>query len=117
MKRLYLATLVAALVAAPVAACYHGARGLQTQQTTWVRVENQSFTDATVYVWQSSQRLRLGFVTATSTQTMQIPQSVIFGPTPLRFQVDFLAGNRSPLSESITVTPGDTVILQIPPGS
>jgi hypothetical protein len=113
------AVLFAALVIAPTAACYRtGPRTTTAEyQPTWIRVENQSFTDATVYVWQSSQRLRLGFVNGTSSQTMQLPRSVVFGPTPLRFQVDFLAGSRSPLTESITVTPGDTVVMQIPPGA
>ena len=46
---------------------------------------------------------------------MRIPSSQIFGPTPLRFQLDFLAGPRTPLTESITVVPGDTVVLQVPP--
>ena len=119
MTKLRVAAAAAALMTiAPLAACPRAMRTTGAQDApTWVRVENQSFTDATVYVWQSSQRLRLGFVTATSTQTMQIPRAVIFGATSLRFQVDFLAGSRSPLSESITVTPGDTVVLQIPPGS
>ncbi|HEX2779666.1 MAG TPA: hypothetical protein VHM30_09215 [Gemmatimonadaceae bacterium] len=118
MKHLRLAALVAALVIAPTTACYRTTRTTGAQdQPTWVRVENRSFTDATVYVWQSSQRLRLGYVTATSSQTMELPRSIIFGPTPLRFSVDFLAGNRSPISESITVIPGDTVVLEIPPGA
>lgn len=82
---------------------------------TWLRVENQALSDATVYVWESSARRRLGRVGSLSHETMQIPSSMVFGPTPLRFQLDFLAGNRTPLTESITVVPGDTVILQIPP--
>jgi hypothetical protein len=64
---------------------------------------------------QNSARLRLGRVTSLSTATMRIPSSQIFGPTPLRFQLDFLAGPRTPLTEQITVTPGDTVVLQVPP--
>ncbi|NUP56482.1 MAG: hypothetical protein HOQ19_11650 [Gemmatimonadaceae bacterium] len=118
MKVLLIALMVGSLAIGPATGCYRQtARGGAQDAPTWVRVDNQSLTDATVYVWQSSQRLRIGFVSGTSTQTMQIPRSVIFGPTQLRFSVDFLAGSRSPLSESITVIPGDTVVLQIPPGS
>ena len=118
MRLLRLALMVSALAIGPVAGCYRrGGASATSDQPTWVRVENQSFTDATIYVWQSSQRLRIGFVNGTSTQTIQLPRSVIFGPTSLRFSVDFLAGNRSPITESITVVPGDTVVLQIPPGS
>ncbi|NUO64959.1 MAG: hypothetical protein HOQ11_01160 [Gemmatimonadaceae bacterium] len=118
MRMLRLSLVVLTLALGPLAACYHRpASGGSPDQPAWVRVDNRSFTDATVYVWPSSQRLRIGFVSATSTQTLQLPRSVIFGPTSLRFSVDFLAGNRSPLTESITVVPGDTVVLQIPPGS
>jgi hypothetical protein len=119
MRRLQRAALAAALVIAPLTACPRTTRTTPgaEDQPTWVRVENQSVTDATIYVWQSSVRLRLGIVNGVSKQTMQLPRSVIFGPTPLRFQVDFLAGNRSPITETITVVPGDTVFMQIPPGS
>ena len=82
---------------------------------TWVRVENQAVSDATIYVWENNTRRRLGRVGSLSNQTLRIPSSMVFGATPLRFQLDFLAGNRTPLTESITVVLGDTVILQIPP--
>lgn len=115
MRALRTGTLVVALAAATVAGCVSRSKTAPVEVPTYVRVENQALADATVYVWQSSARVRLGIVNSMSTQTLRIPSSQIFGPTQLRFQLDFLAGNRTPLTESITVVPGDTVVLQVPP--
>ena len=115
MRVLRMAVLLAACSMAPAAACVRPGKTTTAEPTTYVRVENQALQDATVYVWDSSTRLRIGNVGSLSTQTMRIPSSAIFGPSSLRFQVDFLAGNRPALTESIMVVPGDTVVLQIPP--
>jgi hypothetical protein len=114
MRSLRTAVVAAALVLAP-AACVHNAKNAPEELPTFLRVDNQALNDATVYVWQNSARVRLGRVSSLSSATMRIPASQIFGPTPLRFQLDFLAGPRTPLTESITVVPGDTVVLQVPP--
>ena len=114
MRSLRSAAVIAALVLAP-AACVHTSKNAPEELPTYLRVENQALTDATVYVYQNAARVRLGRVSSLSTATMRIPASQIFGPTPLRFQLDFLAGPRTPLTESITVVPGDTVVLQVPP--
>ena len=115
MRALRAGMLAVALAATSVTGCVARSKTAPEDVPTYVRVENQALADATVYVWQSSARLRLGMVNSMSTQTLRIPSSEIFGATPLRFQVDFLAGNRTPLTESITVVPGDTVVLQVPP--
>jgi len=115
MRALRTMAMVAALSATAVAGCVSRSKTAPEEAPTYVRVENQALADATVYVWQSSARVRLGVVNSMSTQTLRIPSSQILGPTPLRFQLDFLAGNRTPLTESITVVPGDTVVLQVPP--
>jgi hypothetical protein len=115
MRALKSTVVVAALSLSAAAGCVrHGAKAIP-DAPTWVRVENQSVSDATVYVWESSSRRRLGRVGSLSSETLLIPSSMVFGATPLRFQLDFLAGSRTPLTESIQVVPGDTVILQIPP--
>ena len=109
------AAVIAALSLSSAAACVRTTRPAPEELPTFLRVENRALQDATVYVWQSSSRLRLGRVGSLSTVTLRIPSSRIFGPTPLRVQLDFLAGNRTPLTEEITVVPGDTVVLQVPP--
>lgn len=82
---------------------------------TRLRVENQAFLDMTIYVYRSSQRIRLGTATGNSVTRLTIPPNLIFGATPLRFQADPIGGNRAPISSEITVAPGDEVVLTIPP--
>lgn len=84
---------------------------------TRLRVENQAFLDMTIYVYRSSQRVRLGTATGNSVTRLTIPANMIFGATPLRFQADPIGGNRTPISSEITVSPGDEVVLTIPPRS
>jgi hypothetical protein len=80
-----------------------------------LRVENQAFLDMTIYVYRSSQRIRLGTATGNSVTRLTIPANLIFGATPLRFQADPIGGSRAPISSEITVAPGDEVVLTIPP--
>ena len=82
---------------------------------TLLRVENQAFLDMNIYVYRSSQRVRLGTASGNSTTRMTIPSNLIFGATPLRFQADPIGGNRQALSQEITVSPGDEVTFIIPP--
>ena len=82
---------------------------------TRLRVENQAFLDMTIYVFRSSQRIRLGVASGNSTTRMTIPRNLIFGATPLRFQADPIGASRTPISQEITVVPGDEVTLTIPP--
>lgn len=84
---------------------------------TKLRVDNQAFLDMTIYVYRSSQRVRLGTATGNSVTRLTIPANMIFGATPLRFQADPIGGNRTPVSSEITVSPGDEVYLTIPPHS
>ena len=83
---------------------------------TRLRVENQAFLDMTIYVYRSSQRIRLGTATGNSVTRLTIPANLIFGATPLRFQADPIGSSRASISSEITVTPGDEVVLTIPPG-
>jgi hypothetical protein len=114
MRSLRIAAVLAGLSIASTTGCVRPGKSTP-DEATYVRVENQALSDATIYVWENSSRRRLGRVGSLSHETLLIPSSLVFGATPLRFQLDFLAGNRTPLTESITVVPGDTVILQIPP--
>lgn len=82
---------------------------------TYVKVENRAFLDMNVYVFRSSQRVRLGMANGNSTARFVIPSSLLFGSTPLRFLADPIGGNRTPTSQEISVSPGDEVQLVIPP--
>jgi hypothetical protein len=82
---------------------------------TVVQVDNQGFLDMTVYAERSSQRVRLGIATGNGKTNLGVPPVLMSGLTPLRFVADPIGGRRASVSEEITVAPGDTVVLQIPP--
>ncbi len=84
---------------------------------TTVRVQNQGFLDATVYVFRGGARARLGTVTGNSTAVLTIPKSFVLPATALRFIANPIGGARQPVSEEIIVSPGDEVGLVIPPGN
>jgi hypothetical protein len=111
-------SIVFAAVFLGVAACGSLARGSGTpdqNQPTVVEVDNQGFLDMTVYAARSSQRVRLGIATGNRKTHFTIPSYLVSGLTPLRFVADPIGGRRASVSQEITVAPGDTVGLMIPP--
>ena len=98
-------------------ACHQRSAGEEAPMTepTILRVDNRAFNDMTIYVLRSSQRIRLGIASGNSTTRFQSPSYVIFGATPLRFLADPIGAAGTPVSEEITVQPGDEVVLMIPP--
>lgn len=108
-RRLFLGV---ALTAIAGCATSHNLREAQPQTT--LMVDNQATLDMTVYVMRGSERIRLGIATALRTTQLKIPPDLIFGATPLRFLADPIGANRLPVSDEITVSPGDTVSMTIP---
>ena len=113
---------LAGLLMTPVA-CHNGPQpqtgddDSQTMAETTLEVTNQWFADMNIYVVRSGQRLRLGLATGNATTNFVIPRAVITGPSiRLRFLADPVGGTHSPVSDEITVSPGDAVQLTIPPG-
>jgi hypothetical protein len=102
-----------------VFACSHRAKpnqGSGPPEKTSVRVDNQSFADMTVYVVAGGQRIRLGLATGSSTSKFTIPAYLIGnGIQQLRFIADPVGSNRMPVSDEISVSAGDEVVLTIPP--
>lgn len=92
-----------------------GSGGADQNARTAVQVENRGFADMTVYAVRSSQRVRLGMVPGHSVKVFDVPRALIGGLTPLRFIADPIGTTRPSVSEEITVTPGDTVVMTIPP--
>ena len=115
MRRLMIG-LVATL--AFTAACGGGQPENATpQEATVLEVDNQNSLDMNIYVVRTSgSRERLGTATAHTRSRFTLPARLIFGITPLRFQADPIGGRAAPVSQEITVQPGDTVVLRIPPG-
>ena len=85
---------------------------------TVLKVENQGFPDMNIFVLpEGSNRVRLGTVTGTSNAYFTLPEYLLRGVRELRFQALPIATPRGPVSQSIMVTPGDTVVLTIPPSA
>jgi hypothetical protein len=104
-------------VAVVLSACARSAdpEARPVEPPTTVLVENRSWSQQTIYVVRGAQRMRLGQVSAASSRTFVIPRTLLFGATALRFIADPLGGNQLPVSQEITVIPGDQVRLMIPP--
>ena len=105
---------VAACVVLP--ACASTGANTVTREDTYLVVDNQSLLDHTIYVIRGSQRLRVGQASGLSRTRLRLPYGVMSGITTLRFIADPIGGNRTPMSEEITVQEGDEVGLRIPPG-
>lgn len=111
-------SILFALLVFGVAACTAFSRGAgapDQNQPTVLQVDNQAFLNMNVYAARSALRMRLGMATGNSKTNFVIPSTLISGVTPLRFIADPIGGNRTSVSQEITVTPGDTVVLTIPP--
>jgi hypothetical protein len=108
-------TLTLTTLGVVLMACGASRGPARIEPTTTVRVENRGFSDMTIYVVQSSRRVRLGLATGNQTTVLKIPANMIFGMTELRFLADPIGGDRTPISESITVSPGEEVTLMITP--
>jgi hypothetical protein len=98
-----------------VSGCYRNTGVESNQPATTLRVRNDAFNDVNIYVIRGAERLRLGTALGNSTTDMRIPATLIFGPTPLSFEIDPIAGPRQPTTEQITVNAGDVVQMTIPP--
>lgn len=113
---------LAGLLMTPVA-CHNGTPhetgddDSQMVPETSLEVTNQWFADMNIYVIHSGQRLRLGLATGNATTDFVIPRAIVNGPSiQLRFLADPVGGTHAPVSDEITVSPGDAVQLTIPPG-
>ena len=82
-----------------------------------VRVDNRAFNDMTIYVIEpSGARSRIGTATGNSITTLRIPSRLLGGTRTLRFQADPIGGRDTPISDEVTIVPGEVVTLTIPPG-
>lgn len=97
-------------------ACSAARPGSMTRNPrTIVEVDNRGFSDMTVYVINSGQRVRLGMATGNSKTKLTIPYQIVSGTRQLQFLADPIGSNRTSVSQEITVRPGDVVSLVIMP--
>jgi hypothetical protein len=108
-RRLFLGLAATALFA-----CATTKNTRSDQPPTVLEVDNQSVLEMNIYVMRGSERIRVGTAGGLATSQLKIPSNLVFGPTPLRFLADPIGANRLPITEEITVSPGDTVHMQIP---
>ena len=109
-------TVALAFAALAAPACHRGAVApINPQAEVAVNVENQGFLDMNVYLIRSGQRIRIGTVPGLTTSILMVrPEYVGYG-TELRFEVHPIGGRGNPISESVSVRPGDVIHLTIPP--
>ncbi|OLD51550.1 MAG: hypothetical protein AUI63_00710 [Gemmatimonadetes bacterium 13_1_40CM_2_60_3] len=113
------ATMRSALLALALlsAGCSHAVRSgpPEPRPQTTLKVDNQNFLDMVVYVLRAGQRIRLGTVTGLSSQVFTIPPDIVRSSPQLQFELHPIGGRGNPRSETISVQPGDEVVLTIPP--
>ena len=105
------------LLLVTLASCVRSTAMSGSSEKTVLRVENQGFDDMNIFVLpEASTRMRLGTAIGKSTQNFTLPQNIVpRGIRTLRFIAAPIATQRGDISDEITVTPGDTVVLIIPP--
>jgi hypothetical protein len=106
---------VFAAVAMVLSACASANARRSPDEPTFLSVDNRAVLDMTIYVLRSSERIRLGTANGLSTTRLKIPSYILFGATTLRFMADPIGATRAPISDDITVLPGDDVTMIIPP--
>lgn len=114
-RALFPIVLLLALLACGRNPAPEGAEPQEEQPRTMLRVENQNFLDMTIYVvYGGGSQRRLGTVTGNSTATFTLPRDVVFGVSSLAFRADPVGANAHPITQTINVSAGDTVVMVIP---
>jgi len=80
-----------------------------------VTVENQNFLDMDVFVVRGGQRVRLGMVPGLTTRILMVRPDLVGYSAEVQFEVHPIGGRANPISETMTVRPGDVIHLTIPP--
>lgn len=109
-------SLALVIAAATLAACTP--RNAPREDTgsgapAYVRVQNQLPQNYTLYASDGARRLRMGLAGPLHTTVLRIPQSLLFPAVTLRFEAQPDTPTTPPITERITVSPGDTVNLVI----
>ncbi len=98
------------------AGCHHRpAAPLNPRAEVAVTVENQNFLDMDVFLVRSGQRIRLGMVPGLTTRILMVRPELVGYGSELQFEVHPIGARRNPISETMTVHPGDVIHLTIPP--
>jgi hypothetical protein len=85
------------------------------QAETMLTVENQNFLDMDVFVVRGGQRIRLGMVPGLSSRILSLRPDLVGYGTELQIEVHPIGGRGNPITETISVHPGDVIRVTIPP--
>jgi hypothetical protein len=108
--------LLLLLLAGLMAACSSRTRPGDTSPATILEVDNRGNLDMTIYVIAfSGARTRIGEVIAHTVEFLTIPSRLMdVGIVPLQFQADPVGSSARPITHSINVQRGDTVVMILP---
>ncbi len=110
--------LVPLALALTIAGCSRTAKPaseLPPQAETALKVENQNYLDMDIYVLRGGARMRVGMVPGLSSRIFMLRPEVVGTAAELRFEVHPIGGRQNPISETVTVHPGEVIELTIPP--
>jgi len=94
-----------------------GATDVAAEEGAIVQVENDNVFNMRVSVIRapSGALYRLGTAVGMTTTPMRIPRSLLNGVSDVTFAIVPLSGGHAQFTRTITVSPGDLLILRIPP--
>ncbi|MGH7456794.1 MAG: hypothetical protein ACRENG_35925 [bacterium] len=96
-----------------LASCSTTRQAGRSEPVTTVRVENRNFLDMKIYLLRGEERIRIGTVTGNSTEVFVLREGIVVGAGLLRFLADPIGGNQTPISQEISVRPGQEIELII----
>ena len=116
MRRL-LTFLVLALVSGAAPGCSSTGRAARpgSEPVTTLEVDNQNFTDMTIYLVNGGQRIRIGRATGKTKAVLRLPRRSVTSARELQFLAQPAGTGGAITTRRIWVEPGDRVTLLISP--
>jgi hypothetical protein len=110
--------VVAGLGIAAVTGCSRNTvdTNLPPEETTTIQVENENITDMRISIRRapSGATYRIGTARGVQTTNLTVPRSIITGVNEVTFEITPLSGGARTFTRTITISPGDTIMLRIP---
>ncbi|MGQ0701520.1 MAG: hypothetical protein ACT4PM_00125 [Gemmatimonadales bacterium] len=121
-RRDHVLLLAAALAMLAVAGCgsQRAEAGLSPQQqedSTIVVVQNDNITNMRIWVVRvpAGGEYPLGLARGSNETRFRVPRSLVTGVSEVTFRIAPQGGGRAVYSQTITISPGDEIVLRIPP--